>query len=94
MKKITITTRLIFLAALISAQSVTYSIEYVRADSFFVKEVSTGAATASEPKPQTQTTYRLFRSIADFDAAIELIRKQAKDERDKAFEWCGKAQEI
>jgi hypothetical protein len=97
MKGITISTTLAAIALLttgLSAQSVSYSIEYFRADSFFVKEVSTGAATAKEPKPTTQTTYRLFRSVQEFDAAVEEIRKQAKAEQDKAMESLNKSKAI
>jgi hypothetical protein len=92
MKKITATTILILIFGAIQAQTLDYSIDCPKPDSCFLREVSTAAPTAQEPRPQSSVSWRLFRSWADLDAVIELVRKQARDEAAKGMELMKKAE--
>ena len=85
MKKITIIAAFALLFSGLQAQTLDYSIECPKPDSCFLREISTAAPTAQEPRPQTTISNRLFRSWADLDAVIELVRKQARDEAAKTL---------
>ena len=93
MKKIT--TILAVFALLITglqAQTLDYTIDCPKPDSCYLREISTAAPTAQEPRPQTTISNRLFRSWADLDAVIEVIRKQAREEAAKGMELMKKAE--
>lgn len=78
----------------ISAQSVSYSVECIKPDSCFLKEVSAVRANESEPRAQIVTTYKLFRSLSEFDAIVSAVQKQAADELSKGMEMVKRANEM
>lgn len=93
MKKIT--TTLAAFALILSglqAQTLDYTIDCPKPDSCFLREISTAAPTAQEPRPQTTISNRLFRSLADLDAVIEAVRKQAREEAAKGMELLRKSE--
>ena len=92
MKKITTTTLSILIFGALQAQTLDYSIECPKPDSCFLREVSTATPTAQEPRPQSTVSWRLFRSWAEFDGLIELVRKQAREESAKGMELMKKAE--
>ncbi len=77
-----------------AAQVAQYSVECPKPDSCFLKEVTTAAATAQEPRPQTVTAWRLFRSQQEFDMIVASVRKQAADELSKGMEIVDRARAL
>ena len=92
MKKITATTIFILIFGAIQAQTLDYTIDCPKPDSCYLREISTAAPTAQEPRPQTTISNRLFRSLADLDAVIEAVRKQAREEAAKGMELLRKSE--
>lgn len=92
--KFSVTIILIFLYSLIYAQSVEYSVECITNDSCFLKEVSTGATSKDEPRAQSTTSYRLFRSLEEYDKIVSGIRQQAGEELKKSMEAATKANQM
>lgn len=81
---------LLFISIFVQAQA-TYTVDCPKPDSCFLKEVSTGAPSANEPRPGTVISYKFFRTTAEFDAIILGIRKQASDELSKGMEQVNRA---
>jgi len=93
MKKITTTlAALVLLTTGLQAQTLDYSIDCPKPDSCFLREVSTAAPTAQEPRPQSSVSWRLFKSWAELDAVIEVVRKQAREEAAKGMELLKKSE--
>ena len=83
MKKALIFLALIALQFTVTAQGIsTYEIDPIKKDSFFLREIITGATTADFPRPQTTETNILYRSP---DALLKLVDdlKKKADENDK-----------
>lgn len=72
--KVSFAFALLIFAITIQAQSASYSVECPKPDSCFLREISTGPVTAQDPRPQTVTSYRLFRSAAEFEKIVSDIR--------------------
>lgn len=85
---------LFFLALSIKAQNVSYSVECPKPDSCFLKEVSVGAPTSQEPRPQATTSYRYFKTLEEFDEVVNNIRKQASEELAKGMEIVDRARSM
>lgn len=94
MKKVITFFAITFFAFSVSAQSVSYSVECITPDSCFLKEVSLGVPTEQDPRPQSITSYKFFRSIQEFDQIAATIRKQAADETKKAMEILDRARSM
>ena len=84
--KFSTVTALLFISLFANAQGAIYSVDCPKPDSCFLKEVSTGQPSANEPRPQTVTSYKFFRTLTDFDAIVSGIRKQASDELAKGMQ--------
>lgn len=82
---------LLFASLAVKSQSVVYSVECPKPDSCFLKEVSTGASTTQEPRPQAITSWRFFRTLEEYDAIVSDIRKQAAEELKNGMEQVDKA---
>ena len=65
-------------------QSVEYSIDMVRQDSFFLAETIYQAPTADSPRPAQYTQYKLFRSLGGLTDFIQDGLKNAEKEAAEA----------
>jgi len=78
-------TALLFFSFTCYGQQVsTYEIDIISADSFFLIERVTTAATKEDPRPQTSQTNKLFRSIAGLSEFVEGIKTKAKTDKEAA----------
>lgn len=91
-------TILLFLFVLLSvgihAQSVTYEIQTIRPDSFYLVERILSSVTPEQPRPKEQVGYTLFRSVENLSLFVENIRKAAQKDEDEAKSQYSKAQEL
>lgn len=76
------------------AQSATYSVECPKPDSCFLKEVSSGAPTAQDPRPQTVTSYKFFRSVSEFDQIVSAIRAASAKKMEEGMKLVDEARGI
>jgi hypothetical protein len=67
------------------AQSITYGIEEIKQDSFYLVETITAQETPQSPRPSTQTNYILFRSAKELDKFVEGLN-DAADKQDAEAE--------
>lgn len=77
---------LFFFSITLSAQTITYSLDTLKRDSFFLVEQITWAATIENPKPATQVNYQVFRSREQLVGFILYLRDQSAKSRTKAAE--------
>lgn len=68
------------------AQTVSYSIDTISQDSFFLIETAKSAVSPESPRPSISQTSQLFRSYTDAIGFIDYLRKQAQDADTKAKE--------
>lgn len=71
----------------ISAQTLSYRIDTLARDSFFLVETSVSAATKDNPRPATTESSQLFRSKEQVVNFVDYLRKQAADSQAKAKEF-------
>lgn len=85
----------IFLLCSLSAfaQTVSYSIDTVRRDSFFLVETVKADPTADAPRPAITQNAQLFRSYEQVSGFVDYLRKQAVEAETKAREAEKTAQE-
>ena len=96
--------KLIFIFALLcsfSAQSQTaknatlsYSLDTIRLDSFFLIEVFTAAPTKDVPRPNAEVRNQLFRDTAQVRLYVANLNKDAKSYYDQAILLATKAKGI
>ena len=84
---------LMLFASFCFAQS-SYSIDCPKPDSCFLKEVTVSATDEANPRPQTVTSYRLFRSQHELDGILSAIRKQADEAFEKSMELLNTSNEL
>ena len=85
MKKGT-TTFLLAIAVIFSAksQSLSYQLDTLSRDSFYLVETLTGATTKEVPRAETRVAYQLFRDTAEVMRLIEQFEKDAKEAQNEA----------
>ena len=88
MKKGTITF-LLSIAVVFSAisQSLSYQLDTLSRDSFYLVETLTGATTKEVPRPETRVAYQLFRDTAEVMRLIEQFEKDAKEAQKEAEKY-------
>ena len=94
MKKLTLFCLFAFAAIAVHAQSVSYEIEFIKADSFYLVERVLSAATPEQPRPKEQVGYTLFRSVENLSLFVENISKAAQKDEDEAKAQYSKAQDL
>jgi len=70
----------------LNAQTVSYTIDTISQDSFFLIETAKSAVSPESPRPSISQTSQLFRSYTDVIGFIDYLRKQAQDADTKAKE--------
>lgn len=63
---------------------VTYRIDMVAKDSFYLIEIQTSAATEGNVRPQVTETPILFKGQGEWDKFLEKLREASTDDRKKA----------
>lgn len=65
-------------------QIISYRLDLVSVDSFYIEQLVTTEPTKENPRPQEVRTSFPFKSIKDANTFVDDIRKSATDERRKA----------
>jgi len=85
MKKKSITFLLAISGALsVTAQSLSYQIDTLSRDSFYLVETLTGGTSKEVPRPEIRVAYQLFRDTAEVMRLIEQFEKDAKEAQNEA----------
>jgi hypothetical protein len=92
--KVSITTTLLFISAFCFAQKTTYSFDTVKRDSFFLTATTLWPASEQTPRPQVQEVNQLFRSVDEFNALLESIKKDATKAREEAAKKIKEAEQL
>jgi hypothetical protein len=85
---------LLFSAGLNAQTQADYQLDDIRSDSFYIVERVSAIPTPENPRPQTLTSYQLFRSIADFWAFVDGFTTQAEKARKEAEEKVNEAKRL
>lgn len=90
--------KLLLIALLFSvcafSQSPTYQIEPISTDSFYLVETVSAQPTKDAPRPQTLTTYQLFRSPEQFFVFSDQFLDEANKARAEAEEKMKQAEKL
>lgn len=92
--KVSITTTLLFISAICFAQKTTYSFDALQRDSFFLTATTSWPSSKETPRPQIQEINQLFRSVDEFNALVESIKKDATKAREEAAKKIKEAEQL
>ena len=73
--------------ALASSQSLSYSLDTLSRDSFFLIETLTGATTKDIPRPETRVSQQLFRDTAELIKLVEQFEKDSNEAQQEAEKY-------
>lgn len=70
-----------------TSQSLSYQLDTLRRDSFYLVETLTGATTKEIPRPETRVAYQLFRDTSEVMRLIEAFERDGAEAQREAEKY-------